>query len=67
MNKQDRTRLASVHTNVNTLMNGTGNGITTADVVEAMLGDLSLVLGQQDPRYTRELLELDATLGSSPC
>lgn len=66
MNKQDRTRLASVHTNVNTLMDGTGNGITTADVVEAMLGDLSLVLSQQDPHHTRELVELDAQ-GGSPC
>jgi hypothetical protein len=60
MNAQDRNRIAQVRRDANALMDGKGNGITTSDVVECLLGDLSLIAMGRAPHNVADLVALDA-------
>lgn len=59
MTKTDRKRLAQLRADANALMNGTGNGITTSDVVECLLGDLALIELGKEPCHVRDLVAQD--------
>lgn len=65
MNKQDRTRLDQIRSQADFLMNGKGNGITNADVVEALLWDLELARVGRDPEAIPALVELDEARNQS--
>lgn len=59
MTKAERTRINAIINQANQLMDGKGNGITTSDVVESILGDLHLVLCSSQPEHLAELVRLD--------
>lgn len=59
MNAQDRTRIAQIRRDANALMDGKGNGITTSDVVESLLGDLNLIAMGSAPHHVADLVALD--------
>lgn len=59
MTKAERTRINATINNANALMDGKGNGITTSDVVESLIGDLNLILCGQAPEHLTELVRRD--------
>lgn len=60
MNKADRIRLDATRQQAEKLMNmdpmSDNKGITNADVVEALLGDIALITGGSAPHYTADLV-----------
>lgn len=60
MTKTEQARLNLVHDQANKLMDGKGNGITTSDVVESLLGDIRLIQSGHPPEYLSQLVQLDA-------
>jgi len=62
MNKRERERMHSILDMANRLMDGPGSvnaQITNADVVEAILGDLTKLLNNFDPVELPKLIALD--------
>jgi len=62
MNKRERQRINAILDMANTLMNAGPNvkaQITNADVVEAILGDLTKLLNNYDPVELPKLIALD--------
>lgn len=59
MNSKDRGHLAQIHQQADFLMNGKENGITTADVVEAMLWDVQLAESGRAPEALPALVEIE--------
>lgn len=66
MNATDRRRIAQVRKDADALMNSTGNGITTSDVVESLLGDLALIEQGQEPHHVRDLAAQDGQADTEP-
>jgi hypothetical protein len=59
MNSKDRQHLDQIQSAAEYLMNGKGNGIATADIVEAMINDVQLVKFGRAPEDLPALVELD--------
>lgn len=69
MNAKDRKRLTAILANANALMNAgnQGNTITSTDIIEALIADVSAALGNGEPTETAELVSRDVacTCGKS--
>lgn len=59
MNRTERAQLTAIVDVADALMNGRGNGITNADVVEALIGDVRHVANGTAPRELAELVTRD--------
>lgn len=65
MTKTEQARLNLVHDQANKLMDGKGNGITTSDVVESLLGDIRLIQSGRPPEHLGQLVQLDTQRGTA--
>lgn len=66
MTKTEYARLDQIVRNTNDLLMNTGNGITNADVIEAMLGDIIRVQGGRAPEELAALVRADETGPTKP-
>jgi hypothetical protein len=59
MTKQEQAHINRIVDQVNVLMNGQGNGITNADVIEAMLDDIQRLRSGTVPQSLATLIQHD--------
>lgn len=62
MNSRERAQINRMIVQTNYLMDGKGNGISTADVVESILGDLRRIMCGQAPEDLATLVQHDELL-----
>ena len=69
MNVRDLKRIENMRAQANKLMNGPPSlnpVVSTADVVEALIGDLGQLLADKNPKYLAELIERDSACPDHP-